>query len=213
MSCENGCYEAVISGCNDIIIRAGFTPNYPLYWIVKKSNSNNIYQKLTQTNTEGELVIDIDNLPSGYLTSKSFLKIKVRDGSNYLQPILFQFGGTNYSGIMAELVNVKRPDSDSSDINVIQFTTATLPANTGITFQADADFTINLKAGETLEYISLDNSSTMNIIVSTTPGGNELADQEVANLQPLVLMHIAASDETIYVKGVLPATIVKFKKS
>jgi hypothetical protein len=211
MSCENGCYEAVISGCNDIVIRAGFTPNYPMYWIVKKSNSNNIYQKLTQTTVDGDLIINMDDLPLGYLTANSFLNIQVRNGNNYLQPVLFQFGIDTYQCVVAKLINVISPN-DNSSFNIIQYSNS-MAINESLFFSVNADFTIDLKAGETLEYISLNNSSTMNIVVSTTPDGNELAEQEVLNLQPLVLMHVAASDETIYVKGILPNTLVKFKKS
>lgn len=213
MSCENACYEAFVSSCNDIIIRAAFTPNYPMYWLVQRACSNNLKQKLTQTNADGDLIISEDDLPDGFLCAGRQIKIEVRDGSNYLQPILFEFGGNTFQCILAKLTSITKDDTDDSDVNVIQFTEAVAPENTGITFIANANFTIPLAALKTLDYITLANPATMNVTIGITPGGTELADQEVTVIETITLNHTPVADETIYVEGILPGTTVKFKKS
>lgn len=127
MSCENSCYEAIIEGCNNIIVRAGFPPNFPLYWVMQKATSSNIIQRVTTTNSEGDLLIPKADLPAGYLVKGNQYKIRVKNGTDYLQPVTFVFGGDQYTCIMAELLNINRDDSDDSEVNVIEFKQAIVP--------------------------------------------------------------------------------------
>lgn len=127
MSCENACYEAVIESCNDIIIRAGFAGVQPLYWLIKRPGSNNLYQRLTTTNVEGDLVIPIDDLPAGFLIPGGYYNIQVRNGDNYLQAVTFDFGGTEYDCIQAQLITINRDEEDESEVNVIEFNSSFIP--------------------------------------------------------------------------------------
>lgn len=121
MSCENACYEAVIESCNNIVVRAGFPANFPLYWIIAKAWSNNKYQRLTTTNIDGDLLIPKADLPAGYLIKGNDYKIQVKSGNDYLQPVTFLFGGSQYNCINAELVSFDRDTNDNSEVNVIEF--------------------------------------------------------------------------------------------
>lgn len=119
MNCENACYEAQIQSCNDIVVKAGLTANVPVYWIISKASSSNIYQRLTNTDANGELVIQKADLPAGFLVKGNHYKIEVRNGTDYLQPVTLVFAGKQYSCIMIEIVNVNRDSEDGSMVNVI----------------------------------------------------------------------------------------------
>src|SRR5436190_294819 len=134
MSCSSGCYEATIESCNDIIIRAGFTPDSPLYWLIQKVGSNNIHQRLTIANGEGDLPIPKSDLPDGYLIKGAYYKIQIRNGSEYLQPVSLTFGETQYSCILLSLNSFDRADDDESGVNIIQFTGAIIPEGDGEIF-------------------------------------------------------------------------------
>lgn len=212
MSCANGCFEAQLNGCDDIIVRAAFTPLFPLYWQVTKVGSSKVYQRLTQTNADGDLVIAKDDLPDGFLIPGRQFNIKIRDGNNFHQPILFVFGDTEYGCIVAEVMNYKVEEGDNSEVNVIQLTDGVTPADPSITFIANEDFEIPLTDGQVLDYVSLRNATPFTVLIGTTPGGNELAEREIDN-QPILLTYQAVGDTTIYVTGIQPATTVKIKKS
>ncbi len=129
MSCKKGCYEAVLQSCSNIIVRAAFPTNYPIYWIIQKFGSNNIYQHLSLTNSNGELLINKSDLPDGYLVSNSYYKIQLRNGNDYLQPVTFVFGGQQFNCIQAKLVNITRNSSDNSEVNVIEFKQSLIAAS------------------------------------------------------------------------------------
>lgn len=121
LSCS-ACFEANVSHCSDIIIKAGFDPGTNLYWLVRKPHLSKVYQKLATTDESGNLTILKSDLPNGYLTTESIIKIELRSGVNYLQPVLFFFGGTQYACILATLLDIKTQTGDNSPVNVIQFT-------------------------------------------------------------------------------------------
>lgn len=121
MSCKKGCYEAVLQSCNNIVVRADFPANYPLYWIISKFGSANIHQRLVTTNVNGDLLISKTDLPLGYLLTGNFYKIEVKDGANYLQPVTFAFGTEQYTCIQAKFVNYTRDILDNSEVNVVEF--------------------------------------------------------------------------------------------
>lgn len=127
MSCENACYEAIIESCNNIVVRAGFPANFPLYWVVSKAASSNLIQRLVTTNSNGDLLIDKSLLPIGFLIKGNQYKILVKNGTDYQQPVTFVFGGTQYKCIIAELVRIDRDSSDNSEVNVIEFKQAIVP--------------------------------------------------------------------------------------
>lgn len=81
------------------------------------------------------------------------------------------------------------------------------------TIETDSDIQIDLTEGQVLEYISLKNADSMDLFFGFSPGGSELLAQTVADPQPLVLMHYAEANETIYITGILTGTTVKFKIS
>jgi len=127
MDCSKGCFEAIIESCNDIVVRAVFPPNFPLYWIISKEGRPNIYQRLTNTDGNGDLTILKDALPAGFLITGNHYKIRVKNGADYLQPVTFVFGGEQYTCITTELMNIGRDESDTSEVNVIQFEEAIIP--------------------------------------------------------------------------------------
>lgn len=139
MSCNPGCFESTIETCNDIIIRANFSANLPLYWLVQKVGSSNLYQKLSASDVNGDLTIPKDQLPPGFLLAGSAINIKVRSGANYLQEVTFEFGDVEYGCIIAELVDITRADDDDSEINVIQFNEALVPDGIN-TIDAEEEF-------------------------------------------------------------------------
>lgn len=126
MACK-GCFEAVINECENIIIKANLPANYPLYWIVKKSGATNMYQRLVQTNGSGDVVIPKADLPDGFLIKGKTLEITLKNGNDYLQPVVFVFGTNQYSCVMAHLHSIDRLENDNSGVNVIQFKEAIVP--------------------------------------------------------------------------------------
>lgn len=213
MACKKDCYEAVVSTCSDIIIKAGFTSFYPLF-VILTDRFGNKTQRLFTTNSDGDLVIEKDNLPAGFLEIPQLLNIELRDGSNYLQPVLFDFGGEPYSCIQAESVSMDLAEGDTSAVNVIQFTEASDPVDAGMLLPVESNFTIALLDGKTLEYISFKNLLPLTVKIGTTAGGSDvMAETTITDNQPQVLMHSANGNETLYVEGILPGTIVKIKKS
>jgi hypothetical protein len=131
MPCQSSCFESTIETCNDIIIRANFPAAMELYWILRKIGSTTPVQRIATTDGDGYLTIPIAQLPDGYLQAGNFYTIEIRDGGNYLQSLIFEFGGVEYDCITVELVNFNRETDDGSDINVIQFNSATLPGGGG----------------------------------------------------------------------------------
>lgn len=128
MNCSNGCFEAIIESCNDIVVRAVFPPNFPLYWIISKEGRPNIYQRLVNTNGSGDLIILKSDLPPGFLITGNHYKIRVKNGTDYLQPVTLFFGGTQYTCITTELIDIGRLETDNSEVNVIEFKQALIPA-------------------------------------------------------------------------------------
>jgi len=94
---------------------------------MQKATSSNIIQRVTTTNSEGDLLIPKADLPAGYLVKGNQYKIRVKNGTDYLQPVTFVFGGDQYTCIMAELLNINRDVSDDSEVNVIEFKQAIVP--------------------------------------------------------------------------------------
>ena len=127
MNCEKACYESQIESCNDIVVKAGFPANFPLYWLISKSFSSIIIQRVTTTNAQGDLIIPISELPAGFLLKGNHYKINLKNGTDYMQPVTFVFGSDQYNCIVAELMNYNRDDSDNSGVNIIQFTEAIVP--------------------------------------------------------------------------------------
>lgn len=184
MSCS-ACFEAIISSCNDIVVRAGFPANYGMYWVVKKAGSNKIYQKLVTTNSQGELVIAKADLPAGLLTQGRILELQLKNGANYLQPIVFMFGSKQYTCVVSTLNEYVRDLSDNSGVNVIQFTEAILPGTppidativypfvnqTSITYNHNlgriVDVSIFNLAGENI-IATIDNSNLNYVVVTFT---------------------------------------------
>jgi hypothetical protein len=172
MGCENGCYEAIIECCNSIVVKASFPPNYGLYWVVNKIGSNKIHQRLTQTNSQGDLIIDKAALPLGYLVTGNQIKIQIKDGANYLQPITFVFGGKNYNCTIAQLSDINKQIGDNSGVNVIQFTEAIVPGNGGgsndsivVPFVNQTSITYNHNLGRIVDVTIYDLSG--NIVIAT----------------------------------------------
>ncbi|MES2457189.1 MAG: hypothetical protein V4594_16665 [Bacteroidota bacterium] len=79
----------------------------------------------------------------------------------------------------------------------------------------NADFAIALKAGQCLEYICLDNDNSMDILIGTAPGANDILSfingDSITTGQPIAIMRYAKTDEIIYLTGVLAGTKVKIK--
>lgn len=120
VSCSS-CFEAVISSCEEIIVRAGLPANYDIYWLIKKAGSDNLYQKKTQTNEQGDLVIDKADLPDGFLIPGRIFNLELRDGDSYLTPVVLLFGETEYTCIMVSIENFVKEEADNSSSNIIQF--------------------------------------------------------------------------------------------
>jgi hypothetical protein len=172
MSCVNGCFEANISCCNNIVVRASFPPNYLFYWVIQKVGQNNIYQKLTTTNSEGDLLINKADLPLGFLAKGEALKIQIKDGADYLQPITFVYGGTNYNCTIATLSSINKAVGDNSEVNVIQFKESVVPQNSNTTndsivvpFANQTAITYNHNLGRSVDVTIYDLSG--NIIIAT----------------------------------------------
>jgi hypothetical protein len=127
MSCLNGCFEALISSCEDIIIKAGFTTGTELFWIINKIGSNNIYQKQVVTDVDDELVISKADLPPGFLTPGNFYRIQVRKGNDYLKEVTLVQGTANYTCIRIQIAAFIKEVADTSGTNTITFTSKVIP--------------------------------------------------------------------------------------
>lgn len=127
MSCLNGCFEALISSCENIIIKAGFTTGTELFWIINKIGSNNIYQKKVVTVVDDELVISKADLPAGFLTPNNFYKIQVRKGDDYLKEVTLVSGTLNYTCIRVQIAAYIKEVGDTSKTNTITFTSKVIP--------------------------------------------------------------------------------------
>jgi hypothetical protein len=155
------------------VVKAALPANYGIYWVIQKVGSSNIYQKLTQTNAQGDLLINKSDLPSGFLEKGSNIKIQLKNGSNYLQPITFVFGSKNYSCALAKLSNFKKDVGDTSGVNVIQFTDAVIPQNNSSTsndsivvpFVNQTSITYNHNLGRVVDVTIYDLSG--NLIIAT----------------------------------------------
>jgi len=172
MSCESACFESTIESCNDIIIRANFPAAFPLYWLINKAGQPNIKQRLTTTNGDGDLTIPKADLPIGFLLPGNDYQIQVKNGADYLQPVTFLFGATQYSCIMANLANFDRELDDESEINVIQFTEALVPdvvpdgaVNLVVPFVNQTSVTVNHNLGREVDVNIYDLSG--NLIIAT----------------------------------------------
>jgi hypothetical protein len=120
MSCEAACFEYQVTSCDDIIVRAGFPPNYDLYWIVRKTGSSNKYQVKKATENNGDLIIEKSLLPDGFFVKGRQFSIEIRNGADYMEMVAFIFGGVQYTCIQAEIVSINTQESDDSPVNVIQ---------------------------------------------------------------------------------------------
>jgi hypothetical protein len=174
MSCETGCFEAEIESCNDIVVRAGFPANFPLYWLLQRAFSHNIHQCITLTNSDGDLIIPKADLPAGLLIKGGQYKIRIKNGNDYLQPVTFLFGGTQYSCIMAELNSVNRDESDNSETNVIQFKESIIPGDAPSApnsivypFANETEFTYNHNLGRIVD-VSIYNLAGNPLIATVT---------------------------------------------
>jgi hypothetical protein len=121
LGCENACYESIIESCEDITVKAGFSANTNYYWILSKSSSSNIYQRLVTSNGSGDIIILKSDLPPGFLVKGNSYLLKIRLGSNYLQPVLFTFGSKTYGCVLISLVDIVRAEDDDSEVNVIKY--------------------------------------------------------------------------------------------
>jgi hypothetical protein len=185
VSCS-ACFESIVSDCGDIVVRAGFPANYGLYWLVKKAGSNNIHQRLTTTNVNGDLVIFKSELPVGFMLTGRLFELQVKQGNDYLQPITFVFGGKQYTCIQASVNSFNSDEGDNSDVNVIQFKESVLPGSpsgsgnsivhpfvnqTSITYNHNlgriVDVSIFNLAGENI-IATIDNSNLNYVIVTFT---------------------------------------------
>ena len=81
--------------------------------------------------------------------------------------------------------------------------------------EKNANFAIEIRATQMVEYVCLDNDIPMNIRIGTTPGGFDIAsftdEDKIRDGQPISLMRYTKNDEIIYISGVLPGTITKIK--
>lgn len=121
MNCDKACFETTIESCSDIVIKAGLTASTPYYWLIRKPSSSKVIQRLSSTNSDGELTILKAELPAGYLVRGNHYSIEVRKGNNYLEPAPLVFGAEEYKCIIAELVAIDRAEDDESRANVIEY--------------------------------------------------------------------------------------------
>jgi hypothetical protein len=130
MACAPGCYEVVLQSCSDtIIVSAGLTPNTEYYWVIENRHGN-LYQRLVTTDANGLLAIDTSVLPLGSLNKHAgFLKLKIKDGSNYANVVTLQFGEESYSCVLINLSEIDRENDDMSALNVIQAAGSSSPEN------------------------------------------------------------------------------------
>lgn len=183
LSCA-ACFEAIISSCDNIVVKAGFPANYGLYWVLKKAGSNNVYQKMVTTNADGDLVISKADLPAGMLIPGRILELQVKDGADYLIPIVFVFGSKQYTCVQISLNNFTRDEGDNSGVNVVEFNEAIIPgspADSGnvivYPFVNQTSFTYNHNLGRIVdaslwtlsgeEIIATIDNSNLNYIVVT----------------------------------------------
>jgi len=128
MSCSPGCYEVVLQSCTDtILVSAGLEANTQYYWVIENRHGN-IYQRLVTTDAQGILTIDTTVLPDGSFNKHAgFLKLKIKEGSNYANVVDLQFGADNYSCVMINLSEINLEDGDLSGVNVIQAAGSSTP--------------------------------------------------------------------------------------
>jgi hypothetical protein len=185
LSCS-ACFESIISSCDNIVVKAGFPANYGLYWVIKKAGSNNIHQKLVTTNVNGELVINKADLPAGFLIPGRIIELQVKDGADYLIPIVFVFGSKQFTCVQVSFNNYTRDEGDNSGVNVVQFSEAIIPgapASSGNTvvypFVNQTTFTYNHNLGRIVDaslwslsgeeiIATIDNSNINYVIVTFT---------------------------------------------
>ena len=118
MSCENGCYEAQVNGCGNLVLKASLTPSTGYYLQLTKNNSSNVYQRLLTTDVSGFLTINKDLFPDGYFTS-AFFNLKLKLASTFAPQVL-TFNGLPYNCVLLHVVNTDIEISDTSPISTIQ---------------------------------------------------------------------------------------------
>jgi hypothetical protein len=119
MSCR-ACYEATVSGCSDIKLIAGLESVKDYFWVIKKANSRNIYQRRVTTDSEGALLISKSEFPLGFFSEGNFFNLQVKDGDDYLKDVPLKFGEEIYDCVLFKTMNYEHEPDDNSEIDVIQ---------------------------------------------------------------------------------------------
>lgn len=118
MSCESGCYEAQVNGCDDIILKAGLAASTAYYLQINKGQNGNVYQRQISTDIDAILTIETSLFPAGYFTG-GYFNLKLRKASDYtVQPLTFN--AASYECVLLHISNIKVQEGDTSPISTIQ---------------------------------------------------------------------------------------------
>jgi hypothetical protein len=118
MACNKSLIVAVACCTPQIILRAGLLPNTNYYWSIKSERTNNLFQKLVTSNSSGDVIIDMDDLPDGLIHQYAGLfELKIKEGTNYLNTIKMLLLGIEEPSIYFHCINVSNPVPLNSTIS------------------------------------------------------------------------------------------------
>lgn len=87
-----------------------------------------MFQRKVTTDGDGFFTIDATTLPAGLFAAyRAAFELQLRNGNDYIQPVTFIFGDTQYSCVFLKFINVDYVDGDGSELNVIEFKTPFVP--------------------------------------------------------------------------------------
>jgi hypothetical protein len=118
MACNKSLIVVVACCTPQIILRAGLLPNTNYYWTIKSERTNNLYQKLVTSNSSGDVIIDMDDLPDGLIHQYAGLfELKIKEGTNYLNTVKMLLLGVEEASIYFHCINVSNPVTLNSTIS------------------------------------------------------------------------------------------------
>jgi hypothetical protein len=118
MACNKSLIVAVACCGPQIILRAGLLANTAYYWTIKSERTNNLYQKLVTSNSSGDVIIDMVDLPDGLIHQYAGLfELKIKEGTNYLNTIKMLLLGREETSIYFHCIRIDNPVPLNSTIS------------------------------------------------------------------------------------------------
>lgn len=122
MACKPSCYEATVSSCDDIILKAGLTANTSYYVIIKKPGSTVIHQRQLTSDDDGNITIPMDSFEAGFFNEYAgTFRLEVRAAADYPTVLELTFNEVEYTCVMFTMAKFTEGEEDAeTPLNVIQ---------------------------------------------------------------------------------------------